>query len=345
MKSHHVTELLGDGISTELAKSVHRVLASLPIKIELEPVDLSLAARQRDQAACYARALESLNRTTVALKYPTITEGESPNKILRERCGFAVIHRSCATIPGIKTHFTQPLDVDIVRVATGGTYEDQGRRIGLHSAVSVRVIEKLPCLLAANFAFRLAQRKGRSVISSSKYTIQRATDGLFEEAVSEAAVGYPAVKHQRVLVDAILAKVAIHPEQVQVDVCPNEYGDFLSDCVAGLVGSLGVADSASYAFNNKGDVAIALFDPAGGTAPDIAGKNLVNPAAALLALSALLAHIGEGKIGRGLRLAVLDCLAQGRTTRDLGGKLGTDAFTRAVIDSFKAKLNRPGAAC
>ncbi|MBI4376525.1 MAG: isocitrate dehydrogenase [Elusimicrobia bacterium] len=345
MKSYRVTELLGDGISTELAQSVHQVLASLPVKIELEPVDLSLPARQGDQAACYEHALKSLKRTSVALKYPTITEGESPNKILRERCGFAVIHRSCATIPGIATYFTKPIDVDIVRVATGGTYEDQGRRIGLHSAVSVRVIEKLPCLLAAKFAFRLAKEKGKSVISSSKYTIQRATDGLFEEAVDEAATAYPSVKHKRILFDALLAKLATHPEEVQVVVCPNEYGDFLSDCAAGLVGSLGVADSASYAFDDKGDVAVALFDPAGGTAPDIAGKNLVNPSAIFLALSALLAHIGEEKIGRRLRLAVMDCLAQGRTTRDLGGKLGTDAFTQAVIEGFRSERKTSEAAC
>lgn len=343
MKKYLVTEIAGDGISTELAQSVRQVLASLPIKIELDTVDLSLEARQRHEAACYESALESLRRTKVALKYPTVTEGESPNKVLREHCGFAVIHRSCATVPGIKTYFTRPLDVDIVRVATGGTYEDQGRRIGLHSAVSVRVIEKLPCLLAAIFAFRLAQQKGKTVISSSKYTIQRATDGLFEEAVSEAAAGYPAVKHRRVLFDALLAKVATHPEDVQVVVCPNEYGDFLSDSVAGLIGSLGVADSASFAFDGDGNVSIALFDPAGGTAPDIAGKNLVNPSAILFALSALLIHIGERELGRHIKRAVMDCLAQGRVTKDLGGKLGTDAFTQTVIDSFKSQ--RTGAAC
>lgn len=337
MKKYVVTEFAGDGISAELAKSVRQVLVCLPIKIDLETVDLSLESRERHGAACYETALKSLMRTKVALKYPTATEGDSPNKVLRERCNFAVIHRACATIPGVKTHFTRPLDVEIVRVATGGTYDDQGRRIGLHSAVSVRVIERLPCLLAAKFAFRLAAQKGRTVISSSKYTIQRATDGLFEEAVSEAAAEYPGIKHQRVLFDALLAKVATHPEDVQVVVCPNEYGDFLSDSVAGLVGSLGLADSASYAFDDDGNISMALFDPAGGTAPDIAGKNLVNPSAILFALSALLIHLGEQEIGDHLKQAIMDCLVQGRTTKDLDGTLGTDAFTQAVIDSFKAR--------
>lgn len=345
MKTYHVTELLGDGISAELSASVRRVLGSLPVKVELETVDLSLKARRRNEAACYERALESLGRTSVALKYPTTTESDSPNKILRERCGFAVIHRSCATIQGISTYFTRPIDVDIVRVATGGTYEDQGRRIGLHSAVSVRVIERLPCQLAARFAFQLAARKGKSVISSSKYTIQRATDGLFEEAVAEEASQYATVKHQRVLFDALLAKVATHPEQVQVVVCPNEYGDFLSDSVAGLVGGLGVADSASYGFDAKGEIRVALFDPAGGTAPDIAGKNQVNPTAVLFALSSLLSHIGEEKLGLRLRSAILDCIKEGRTTTDLGGGLGTDAFVQAVIAHLKTRQTITGAAC
>lgn len=345
MKIYRATELLGDGISTELSACVHEVLGSLPVKVTLQPVDLSLTARRRNEAACYEQALKSLERTAVALKYPTVTEGDSPNKILRERCGFAVIYRSCSTIQGISTHFSKPIEVDIVRVATGGTYEDQGRRIGLHSAVSVRVIERLPCQLAAKFAFQLAARNGKNVISSSKYTIQRATDGLFEEAVAEVADQYPSVKHQRVLFDALLAKVATHPEQVQVVVCPNEYGDFLSDSVAGLVGSLGVADSASYSFDDEGRIRIALFDPAGGTAPDIAGKNQVNPTAILFALSALLAHLGEAALSQRLRASVLDCIAQGRTTRDLGGNLGTKAFTQAVIAQFAARRNTAGTAC
>src|SRR6185369_7202837 len=110
------------------------------------------------------------------------------------------------------------------------------------------------------------------VISSSKYTIQRATDGLFEEAVDEVAERFPKIQHQRILFDALLAKLALNPQRVQVVVCPNEYGDFLSDCAAGLIGSLGLADSASYGFDRSGRVSLAMFDPAGGTAPDIAGR-------------------------------------------------------------------------
>jgi isocitrate dehydrogenase (NAD+) len=335
VKKRRIAELLGDGISSELSRSVHSVLAALPVKFDVHPVDLSLANRRRRGAQVYDEALSLMRQSEATLKYPTTTETESPNKILREMSGFSVIHRPCVTIPGVPTHFTKPIDVDIVRVATGGTYDDAGRRIGLHSAVSVRVIERLPCRNAARFAFELAAQRKRTVISASKYTIQQATDGLFEDAVSEVAADYPGVKHQRVLFDALLAKIALKPESVQVVVCPNEYGDFLSDCAAGLIGSLGLADSASYAFGEDGKVSLAMFDPAGGTAPDIAGKNVVNPTAALFALSTMLNYLGERAAGAKLKHSILYCLGHGQTTRDLGGKLDTDAFTDAVVRNFQ----------
>jgi isocitrate dehydrogenase (NAD+) len=334
MASYRITELLGDGIAAELSESVHAVIAALPVKLEIEEVDLGLEARRKDAAGTYERALKSMLKTAATLKYPTITDNESPNKVLRERCKFSVIHRPCVTIPGLPTNFKKTIDVDIVRVATGGTYDDAGRRIGLHSAVSVRVIEKLPCRQAAQFAFQLAGKRGRTVISSSKHTIQKATDGLFEEAVGEVARQYGFIKHQRVLFDALLAQLIMRPETVQVVVCPNEYGDFLSDLAAGLIGSLGIADSSSYAYQEDGTVSMAMFDPAGGAAPDIAGKKVSNPTAALLSLANMLVFLGEVENGQWLKEAVLRCLGEGKRTRDLGGTLGTDEFTAAVIESF-----------
>ena len=335
MPSYKITELMGDGIAPELSKSVQTIIAALPVQLEIEQIDLSLDARRKNAQACYDKALESMHRTAAALKYPTATEKESPNKVLRERCKFSVIHRPCVTIPGVPTNFKKPIDIDIVRVATGGTYDDAGRRIGLHSAVSVRVIERLPCRLASQFAFQLAGKRGRNVISSSKYTIQQATDGLFEEAVDDVAKNYSFIKHERILFDALLAKLAMHPESVQVVVCPNEYGDFLSDCAAGLIGSLGLADSANFAYRDDGSVSLAMFDPAGGTAPDIAGKNVVNPTAAIFALSNMLTYLGEVAIGQRVKSAVLSCLAETKSTRDLGGSMNTDAFTAAVAERCK----------
>src|SRR6185503_16909966 len=244
---------------------------------------------------------------------------ESPNKILRDRCQFAVIHRPVCTIPAIHTNFKKSIDIDVVRIATGGTYEDAGRRIGRDTAVALRVIERGPSRFAARFAFKLAMVRGTGVVSTSKYTIQRATDGLFEEVVGAVAQDYPSIPYRRELFDALLAGVIMNPERYGVIVCPNEYGDFLSDAACGLIGSMGLGDSTSYAFDDDGRINCAMFDPAGGTAPDIAGKNLANPTAALLSLSNYLRHVGELEASRNLRQAIFDALSSGQATRDIGG--------------------------
>lgn len=342
--SLEVAEFLGDGISPELSSAVHRAAAALPLTVTFTPVDLSLERRRRDAEGAYREAEAAMRRGRVALKYPTVTEAESPNQILRERFDFSVIHRPVASIPGVPTRFSGLVDLHIVRIATGGTYEDAGRRVGADAAVSVRVIERRPSHEAAQFAFALAERLGCGVVSSSKYTIQRATDGLFEETVRDVARQHPQVSHRAELFDALLAKLIMRPEDFRIVVTPNEYGDFLSDAACGLIGSMGLGASASYSFHPDGGVHLAMFDPAGGTAPDIAGKGLCNPAAALWAFAMLLEHVGYRGLGQALDQGVRDAIGSGHATRDLGGKLGTDGFTEAVIAATRARLTGAAAA-
>lgn len=339
-----IAEFLGDGIADELSAAVHLVAAALPIAVAFEPVDLSLARRERDEDGAMRDAEAAIRARGVALKYPTITAKTSPNKLLRERLDFAVIHRPVASIPGVPTRFTGAVDLHIVRIAVGGTYEDAGRRIGSEAAVSVRVIERRPSRQAAQFAFALAARLGCGVTSSSKYTIQRATDGLFEEVVSEVAREHPAIPHQRELFDALLAKLIMRPEAYRVVVTPNEYGDFLSDAACGLIGSIGLGASASYSFDERGGVRLAMFDPAGGTAPDIAGQGVCNPAAALWAFAMLLEHSGHRGLGRALDQGLRDAIGAGCTTRDLGGKLRTDEFAAAAVAAMRDRLTGKGSA-
>ncbi len=332
MTSHTIVELLGDGISGELSAAVHAVAAALPCRLQFLPVDLSQAAREQFGESLYDRAEALMRQHPASLKYPTATTGESPNKVLRERLEFAVIHRPVVTIPTIPTNFTKSIDIDIVRIGTGGTYEDSGRRVGHDVAVSLRVIERVPSMHAARFAFELARQRKGSVVSASKYTIQRETDGLFEECCAKVAADFPDVKHRKELFDSMLAGIIMNPDRYQVIVTPNEYGDFLSDMCCGLIGSIALGDSASYSFDlHSGQVVAAMFDPAGGTAPDIAGTDRANPFAAILALSNLLRFINEPEAARRLRAALLGCLAAGEKTRDVGGSLGTVDFTRAVI--------------
>ena len=138
------------------------------------------------------------------------------------------------------------------------------------------------------------------------------------------------VRARRELFDALLAGVIMNPERYGVIVCPNEYGDFLSDMACGLIGSIGLGDSSSYAFDDLGNVTVAMFDPSGGTAPDIAGQGTCNPTAALLAFASLLVHLGEREAGQALRDAIKGAIADGKKTGDIGGDLNTAQFTEVV---------------
>lgn len=324
-----VVELLGDGIAAELRDAVHALNDALGQPVTFRPFDWSLETRE-SRPTVIDDALLAIRELGAAMKYPTVTRGVSPNQLLRERLDLAVIHRPCRSYPGVSKHYTGTIDLHIVRVATGGTYEDAGRRIGHHSAVAIRVIERAPVEHAAHFAFRLAERHRRRVVSSSKWTIQVATDGLFEEVVAEVAREYRNVEHRAELFDALLAKLIISPERYDVVVTPNEYGDFLSDMVYGLIGSVGLGASASYALSPSHQPIIGVFDPAGGTAPDIAGKGVANPAGAFEAFAYLLGFSGYDELGRRLVAALREAIAAGERTPDLGGTLGTMEFTRAV---------------
>jgi isocitrate dehydrogenase (NAD+) len=341
MNTINVTELLGDGIGPELAESVHAIADTMPADIQFEPVDWSLDRRERLGEAAIDEAEASMRKNRLALKYPTVTKTTSPNALIRRRLNFSVIYRPAISIEGVDSNFKENVGLHIVRIATGGTYDDPGQLVGKDAAVSLRMVERGPCKQAAHFAFELARRKGLvhhgkpfSVTSSSKHTIQRVTDGLFESAVAEVHESHPDVEHYVELFDALLAKIIIKPQDYEVVLVLNEYGDFLSDMASGLVGSLGTGASGNYSFTDDYKVDIAMFDPAGGTAPDIAGQNICNPTAVLLAFGMLLDHVDRYDLGHALRMAILACIKEGVCTRDLGGKLNTDEFTREIVQRY-----------
>lgn len=333
-----ITELRGDGIGPELEQSIHTVADAMPVDFRFDSIDWSLDTRERDVTAAMDAAEESMRRTRLALKYPTVTRTRSPNALIRRRCGFSVIYRPAISIRGISSNFKENVNLHIVRVATGGTYDDPGQLVGRDAAVSLRMVEREPCAQAATFAFELARKKGWSMTSSSKHTIQKATDGLFQEVVAGVYGDYPDVKYHVELFDALLAKIILSPQQYEVILVLNEYGDFLSDMASGLVGSLGTGASGNFSFTEDREVDIAMFDPAGGTAPDIAGQNVCNPTAMLLAFGMLLDHVDRYDLGHALRLSILDAIAEHVCTRDLGGTLGTSEFTREVVDRLKDQL-------
>ncbi len=326
-----VAELNGDGISAELRETIHAINDALGSPVSFLPIDWSLERREKDDRA-HDEAIELSRALGVAMKYPTVTKTVSPNQVLRDRLGLAVIHRPCKTYPGVSKNYTGDIDVHVVRVATGGTYEDAGHRIGYHSAVSVRIMERTPVEHAAHFAFRLAEKNRHKVVSTSKYTIQRAADGLFEDIIAEVALEYRNTSHEKELFDALLAKMILRPERFDVIVTPNEYGDFLSDMIYGLIGSVGLGASCSYAFTPSHNAEIGVFDPAGGTAPDIAGKGIANPSGAIEAYAYMLEYCGEFALSKALLDGLFAAIAAGERTGDIGGTLDTAGFTKAVVD-------------
>lgn len=331
MKTIKVTEIMGDGISAELQQSVHTIAQALPININFESIDLSLENREREDRKLFLQVEEAMRENRLVLKYPTITKDISPNAVIRRMCNFSVILRPVISIKGIDSNFKESLFLYIVRIATGGTYDDPGRLIGRDSAISIRIVERDPCRQAARFAFNFARKKGLRVTSSSKHTIQKVTDGLFQSVVEEVHKEFADVSHNVELFDALLAKIAMHPENFDVVLVLNEYGDFLSDMASGMAGSIGTGASGNFSFTEDDKVDVAMFDPSGGTAPDIAGQNKCNPTGTLLALGMLLDHIDCYEVGHELRMALLGAIADGECTADIGGKLGTREFTDAIV--------------
>ena len=338
MSTIEISELLGDGIGPELQESVYAIADILPLDFKFIPFDLSLENRESGDRDLFDKVVESMNQTKLSIKYPTVTKSKSPNAILRRMCNFSVILRPVISIKGIKSNFKEDVFLYIVRIATGGTYDDPGRMIGKDAAISIRLVERDPCRKAARFAFEFARQKGLRVTSSSKHTIQKATDGLFQQVVDEVHQDYQDIPHNVELFDALLAKLIIKPDDYQVVVVINEYGDFLSDMASGLIGSIGTGASGNFSFTDDDKVDIAMFDPSGGTAPDIAGQNKCNPTAMLLSFGMLLDHIDRYDLGHALRLAMLSAIADGECTGDIGGTLGTKEFTKLVADRLQDHL-------
>lgn len=331
MEQVTITELMGDGIARELQQSVYAVADALPITLDFETLDLTLENREKQDRKLFRQVEESMQTNKIALKYPTITKDISPNAVIRRLCNFSVILRPVISIKGITSNFKEDLFLYIVRIATGGTYDDPGRLVGKDAAISIRIVERDPCRQAARFAFRFARDKQLNVTSSSKHTIQKVTDGLFQSVVEEVHKEFPDVEHHVELFDALLAKIALQPEKFEVVLVLNEYGDFLSDMASGLAGSIGTGASGNFSFTEDDEVDIAMFDPSGGTAPDIAGQNMCNPTGILLALGMLLDHIDRYDLGHAVRLSLLSAIADGECTTDIGGRLGTREYTQAIV--------------
>jgi len=333
---YNVTLIPGDGIGPEVAYAAKEVVDATGVKINWEVVEAGEAVMKEYGTPLPEYVLESIRRNKVALKGPITTPVgtgfRSVNVALRKELDLYANLRPCTSFKGVKTHYEDvPIDLVIVRENTEDLYAGVEHVVGKHAAESIKIITREASERIARFAFEYAVKEGRKKVTAvHKANIMKLTDGLFLECAQKVAQDYPQIEFDNMIVDAMSMKLVQSPENYDVMVMPNLYGDILSDLCAGLIGGLGIAPGA-----NIGDDA-AVFEPIHGSAPKRAGLNMANPTATILSAALMLKHLGEHQAAGRVINAVADVLAEGKeVTYDLGGNTGTKEYAQAVIRHMK----------
>jgi isocitrate dehydrogenase (NAD+) len=350
MELHAIAVLEGDETGQELLEEALRVLAPevTGIELELPRFDLSLERRRQTRNAVVHEAAAAVRAHGLGLKAATITPEErgdvgSPNRILREEIGGKVIVRTGRRIPSVVPFGGVHAPIAVVRMAVGDAYGATEWREGAGEAeVAFRTerIERSVCRAVAEFSFREAARVGAKVFGGPKYTVSPVYEGLLKEEMDAAAARHPQVPYEPQLIDATFALLVASAGDPLVIPALNRDGDILSDLVLPLFGSIAGAESMVVAFEGHDLEPTALLaEAAHGTAPGLAGKNIANPMAMILAAAALLSQTRRGQAaGRAIRESALDAVAQGIKTADLGGEATTAGFTDEVIRRTRARL-------
>ena len=274
--------------------------------------------------------LDAIEACGWALKGPTATpigKGfRSINVQLRQRFATYANLRPVHTLPGVPTRF-ENVDLVIVRENTEDLYKGIEYMLTDDIANGVKLITRPACEKICRFAFDYARKNGRKKVTAvHKANIMKLTDGLFLRTFREVAEDYPDIEANDCIIDALCMKLVQRPEQFDVLVAPNLYGDIISDLCAGLVGGLGFAPSA-----NIGDKT-RIYEAVHGSAPDIAGQDKANPGAILMAFAMMLNDLGMTDKADKLNAAIQAQVAEGKViTADIGGTAGTKEFTQAVI--------------
>src|SRR5882757_317591 len=330
MIRHRVTLIPGEGIGPEVAAATRHILKATGVEIDWEEI-----AGRSDSSADQGKsvnqaAVESVRRNHVALKGPMATAiaGGAPsvNVALRRTLDLYANLRPVKNLPGVKARF-EGVDVVLVRENTEDLYSGLEHEVVPGVVESLKIITEKASTRIARFAFDYAKKNGRKKIHAiHKANIMKMSDGLFLKSIRTVALQHPEIEYLEMIVDNACMQVVLNPQQFDVLLLPNLYGDVMSDLAAGLVGGLGVVGSA-----NIGDDA-AMFEAVHGTAPDIAGKGFANPTALLLSSILMLDHLGERPAARRIEGALEKVYREGaHTTKDVGGGAVTDEFAEAVI--------------
>ena len=329
MTKYVIATIPGDGIGSEVMAAAVKVLKALETK-----TDLTFDFKE------YMAGDEYKEKTGIALPKETVDGVKSSNACLfaavgntakeviiplRQKLNLYANLRPAKAYPGVPV-INSNVDLMIVRENTEGIYKMVGNR-EKDWGINVRIITREASERIVKYAFEYARKKGKNKVSAvHKANVLDYTDEVFLEAARDIAKMYPDIKYEEVIVDACAMKLVLAPEQFEVLVTTNMFGDILSDVTAGLVGGLGMAPSG-----NVGDD-LCIFEPVHGSAPDIAGKGIANPVATILSAAMMLEWLGENDAATQVEEATLRVLEEGKIrTPDLGGKNNTQDLAEAII--------------
>jgi isocitrate dehydrogenase (NAD+) len=358
--AHEVTFIPGDGTGPELAEATRRVLEATGVEFAWDRREAGLDEFESHGNPLPDETLESIKRTRVGIKGPTTTPvgsgHRSINVALRKELDLYACIRPCKAYKGVRTRFPET-DIVIVRENTEDLYagiefekgtdenaqlrsdlERLGARVREDSGISVKPISVFGSERIVEAAFGYAKENGRrKVTAGHKANIMKFSDGLFLETARQVAERHPEVEFEDRIIDNLCNQLVSRPEEYDVIVLPNLYGDIVSDLGAGMIGGLGLAPGG-----NIGSHA-AVFEATHGSAPKYKGQNKVNPTALMLSGVLMLHHLGEREAGRRLEAAIAAVLRKGervtydlKPTRDDPSAVGTSEFADAVIDELRA---------
>ena len=327
---HRITLIPGDGIGPEVAAAVVKIIAASGAAIEWEQHIAGQQALDKFGKTLPDDLLESIKRNGVGLKGPITTPvGKgftSVNVGLRKALDLYANLRPIRALPNIPCR-NPTLDLVVVRENTESLYSGLEHEIIPGVVESLKIITEKASTRIARFAFEFAHSEKRKKITCThKANIMKMSDGLFLQCFRNVSKDYPNVESADMIIDNASMQLVMRPEQFDVLLCENLYGDIVSDLCAGLIGGLGLVPGAN--IGEKG----AVFEAVHGSAPDIAGKGIANPTALLQSAILMLRHIEERAAADRIETAMLAVFEEGRVrTRDVGGASTTDEFAEAII--------------